>query len=144
MENKPEKIVYTAVAESTGGRSGRAVSTDPDISLDLRTPKAMGGPGDGTNPEQLFAMGYGACFQGALGLAAKEAGVSVKDSVVRTSVGIGPEGESFAISVLLEVYIPDLPIEQVEELARRTHQLCPYSKATRGNVPVEVSAVESL
>ena len=144
MENKPEKIVYTAVAQSTGGRSGRSVSTDPDISLDLRAPKAMGGPGDGTNPEQLFAMGYGACFQGALGLAAKEAGVSVKDSVVRTSVGIGPEGESFAISVLLEVFIPGVPLEQAEELARRTHQLCPYSKATRGNVPVEVVAIESL
>ncbi|MDN5964391.1 MAG: organic hydroperoxide resistance protein [Actinomyces sp.] len=144
MENKPEKIVYTAVAQSTGGRSGRSVSTDPDLSLDLRAPKAMGGPGDGTNPEQLFAMGYGACFQGALGLAAKEAGVSVKDSVVRTSVGIGPEGESFAISVLLEVFIPGVPLEQAEELARRTHQLCPYSKATRGNVPVEVVAIESL
>ena len=144
MENKPEKIVYTAVAQSTGGRSGRSVSTDPDISLYLSAPKAMGGPGDGTNPEQLFAMGYGACFQGALGLAAKEAGVSVKDSVVRTSVGIGPEGESFAISVLLEVFIPGVPLEQAEELARRTHQLCPYSKATRGNVPVEVVAIESL
>lgn len=144
MENKPEKIVYTAVAESTGGRSGRAVSTDPDISVDLRAPKAMGGPGDGTNPEQLFAMGYGACFQGALGLAAKEAGVSVADSVVRTSVGIGPEGESFAISVLIEVFVPGLPVEEVKALAARTHQLCPYSKATRGNVPVEVTAVESL
>lgn len=144
MVNKPQKIVYTAVAQSTGGRGGQAVSTDPDMALDLRVPVSMGGPGGGTNPEQLFAMGYGACFQGAMGLAAKEMGVSVDDSVVRTSVGIGPEGESYAIAVKIEVFIPNMPIEQVREVTKRTHQLCPYSKATRDNVPVEVISVESL
>ncbi len=144
MTNTPEKIVYTAVAQSTGGRGGQAVSTEPDITLDLRAPKSMGGPGGGTNPEQLFALGYGACFQGALGLAAKESKVSATDSVVRTHVSIGPEGESFAIAVLIEVYIPNLPLEEAQKLADRTHQLCPYSKATRGNVPVEVVAIESL
>ena len=140
--------MYTAVARVTGGRaSGHAASTDPDIAVDLRTPKSMGGRGDGTNPEQLFALGYGACFQGALGLAAKEADVSPKilrESVVRTSVSLGPEGESFAIAVGLEVYIPGLELSEAQKLVDRTHELCPYSKATRGNVPVTVTAVESL
>lgn len=144
MENTPSKIVYTAVARSTGGRSGQSVSTNPHITLDLRAPVVMGGPGDGTNPEQLFAMGYGACFQGALGIAGKEAGVKTADSLVETSVGIGPEGESYAISVRIRVYIPGVDLAQAQALAERTHQLCPYSKATRGNVPVEVIAVDAL
>lgn len=144
MTNTPDPVVYTAVARTTGGRAGQAVSTDPDLTLDMRMPTELGGPGGGANPEQLFAMGYGACFQGALGLAAKEAGVDTSDSVIRTSVGIGPEGESFALSVRIEVFIPSLPLDRVQALAERTHELCPYSKATRGNVPVEVVAVESL
>ena len=94
MSNTPSKIVYTARAEVTGGRSGQAHSFDPDLTLDMRMPPALGGPGGGANPEALFAMGYGACFQGALGLAAKEAGVDVTDSKVAVSVGIGPEGVS--------------------------------------------------
>lgn len=144
MTNTPDNIVYTAVSENTGGRGGQAHSTSPDITLDMRAPVAMGGKGDGTNPEQLFAMGYGACFQGALGLAAAEMGVSVDGSLVRASVGIGPEGESFAIAVKMEVYIPGMSVEEMQRVADRTHQLCPYSKATRGNVPVEVVAVPAL
>lgn len=144
MTNTPEEIVYTAVAQTTGGRGGHARSVDPELDLDMRVPTAMGGPGGGNNPEQLFAMGYGACFQGALGLAAKEANADVTGSQVRTAVGIGPEGESFAIAVRIEVSIPGLPLEQVQQLADRTHELCPYSKATRGNVPVQVVAVEGL
>lgn len=144
MTNTPEQIVYTAVSQNTGGRGGQAHSTDPEITLDMRTPVAMGGDGAGTNPEQLFAMGYGACFQGALGLAAKEMNVDVDGSLVRASVGIGPEGESFAIAVKMEVYIPGMSVEEMQRVADRTHQLCPYSKATRGNVPVEVVAVPAL
>ena len=82
--------------------------------------------------------------RGALALAAKEVGADVSQSVVRSSVGIGPEGESFALTVKLEVYVPGLELDQVQALANRTHELCPYSKATRGNVPVEVVAVASL
>ncbi len=148
MTNTPENIVYTAVAQATGGRSGTSTSTDPDLSLDLRTPKSMGGRGDGTNPEQLFAMGYGACFQGAMGLAAADADAATKkalrDSVVRTSVSLGPEGESFAIAVAIEVYVPGVELDAVQALAERTHELCPYSKATRGNVPVTVKAIAAL
>jgi len=143
--NEPSEIVYTAVANVTGGRTGEAYSTEPDMHLSMRSPKPMGGDGDGTNPEQLFAMGYGACFQGALGLAAKEArisGMKVSKSKVRTHVSFGPEGESFAIAVKIEVGIPDMELDEVQKLAERTHELCPYSKATRGNVPVEIVAVD--
>ncbi|QPK81073.1 organic hydroperoxide resistance protein [Schaalia sp. ZJ405] len=142
--NTPQSIAYSVTAQSTGGRGGQAVTTDPELTLDLRAPQELGGPGGGANPEQLFAMGYGACFQGAMGLAAKELGTSTTDSVVRTTVGIGPEGDSFAISVNIEVYIPGVPRDEVQRLADRTHELCPYSKATRGNVPVTVTAIESL
>lgn len=144
MANTPDKIVYTAVATSVGGREGRSSSADPDMDLKLDSPKSMGGSGTGTNPEQLFAMGYGACFNGALGLAAKEAGVDVGESQVRVSVGLGPEGESFAITADIEVYIPDMDVAEAQKLADRTHELCPYSKATRGNVPVTVKAVDAL
>lgn len=145
--NDPSEIVYTAVANVTGGRTGEAYSTEPDMHLSMRSPKSMGGEGDGTNPEQLFAMGWGACFQGALGLAAKEmriSGLKVSKSKVRTHVSFGPEGESFALAAKIEVAIPGLELAEVQKLAERTHELCPYSKATRGNVPVEVVAVESL
>ncbi|MCI1901403.1 MAG: Ohr family peroxiredoxin [Bifidobacteriaceae bacterium] len=145
--NEPSEIVYTAVANVTGGRTGEAYSTEPDMHLSMRSPKSMGGEGDGTNPEQLFAMGWGACFQGALGLAAKEmriSGLKVSKSKVRVHVSFGPEGESFALATKIEVAIPGLELEQVQKLADRTHELCPYSKATRGNVPVEVVAVDSL
>ncbi len=144
MEKTPSAIVYTAHARTTGGRAGQAVSTDPDLTLDMRMPQALGGPGGGANPEQLFAMGYGACFQGALGLAAKETGADVSGSEVAISVGLGPEGESFAIVVDIRVLIPGLPLDEAQKLVERTHQLCPYSKAVAGNVPVTVSAVEAL
>jgi Ohr subfamily peroxiredoxin len=101
----------------------------------------MGGPGTGTNPEQLFAAGYAACFQGAMGLAAKKAGVDTSASTVTAEVGFGPEGRSFAITVDLKVAIPGIEVAQAQELADAAHQLCPYSKATRGNVPVTVTAV---
>lgn len=145
--NEPSEIVYTAVANVTGGRTGEAYSTEPDMHLSMRPPKSMGGQGDGTNPEQLFAMGWGACFQGALALAAKEmrmSGLKVAKSKVRTHVSFGPEGDSFALAAKIEVAIPGFTLDEVQKLADRTHELCPYSKATRGNVPVEVVAVESL
>ena len=142
--NTPEKIVYTAVADNKGGRDGQAHTENPEMTLDVRPPKEMGGDGAGTNPEQLFAMGSGACFQGAMSLAATELDVNVDDSAVRAHVSIGPEGDSFAISVKIEVYIPGMSVDEMQKVADRTHELCPYSKATRGNVPVEVVAVPAL
>lgn len=137
----PENIAYTAKAEITGGRDGRGATDDKSIDVSLRTPKEQGGPGGGTNPEQLFAVGYGACFQSALGLAGKEQGIDTSKSVVNSEVGIGKEGESFGLSVKLMVTLPDVDKETAQQLVDRAHQLCPYSKATRDNIPVEVVAV---
>jgi osmotically inducible protein OsmC len=141
MTQTPEKIVYTARATATGGRQGRATSEDGILDVQLTAPKEMGGPGTGTNPEQLFAAGFSACFQGAMGLAAKKAGVDTSASTVTAEVGFGPEGDSYAITVDLKVAIPGIDVAKAQELADAAHQLCPYSKATRGNVPVTVTAV---
>ena len=136
------KALYNAKALSTGGgRDGHVATADRQIDLDVRPPQELGGSGEGTNPEQLFAVGYGACFQGALGLAGKEMGVDTSKSVVNAEVGIGKEGESFGLSVKLSVSIPGIDKDQAQKVVDRTHELCPYSKATRGNIPVEVVAV---
>jgi len=139
--NTPENIAYTAKAEITGGRDGRGATDDKAVDVSLRTPKEQGGPGGGTNPEQLFAVGYGACFQSALGLAGKEMDVDTSGSVVNTEVGIGKEGESFGLSIKLMVTLPGVDKETAQKVVDRTHELCPYSKAIRGNVPVEVLAI---
>lgn len=137
----PERIAYTARASITGGRDGHGATDDKAVDVALRTPREQGGPGGGANPEQLFAVGYGACFQSALGLAGKEKGIDTSESVVNTEVGIGEEGESFALTVKHEVSIPGVDLETAQRLVDRTHELCPYSKATRGNIRVDVLAV---
>ena len=145
--NEPTSIAYTAVATITGGRNGHAVSHDPDLELDLDTPLAMGGKGQGTNPEQLFAIGWGACFQGAMGLAGKElrvAATKLAKSKVRTHISLGDEGDSFGIKAKIEVYLPGIDLDLAQRLVERTQELCPYSKATAGNVPTEVVVVDSL
>lgn len=145
--NEPSQIVYTATAQVTGGRNGHAVSHEPELEFDLDTPVAMGGKGQGTNPEQLFAIGWGSCFQGALALAAKEqrvAATKLAKSQVRASISLGPEGESFGLKGKIEVVLPDLDDEAAAKLVERTQELCPYSKATAGNVPTEVVVVKSL
>jgi osmotically inducible protein OsmC len=141
MTQTPDKIVYTARATAQGGRKGHARSEDGILDLDLTAPKETGGPGTGTNPEQLFAVGYAACFQGALGLVAKKQGVDTSESTVEAAVGFGPEGESFAITVDLTATIPGVDADTAQQLVEAAHQVCPYSKATRGNVPVTVKGV---
>jgi len=140
MTNTPDKIVYTAQATVTGGRrGGHGRTSDGQFVVDLPAPTEMGGPGGGTNPEQLFAVGYGACFTGALGLAGKAEGIDTSGASTEVSVHFGPEGESFAISVELDVTIPGVDDAAAQKLVDRTHELCPYSKATRGNVDVVVT-----
>jgi Ohr subfamily peroxiredoxin len=135
----PDKVLYTAKATSTGdGRNGHVVSSDQRLDLDLALPPEMGGSGNGTNPEQLFAAGYSACFHSALRLVARRAGVDAGDSTVSAEVGIGPEGEAFGLVVTLIISIPGLEREQARELAEAAHQVCPYSRATRGNISVEL------
>ena len=135
----PDKVLYTAKATSTGdGRNGHVVSSDQRLDLDLALPPEMGGNGNGTNPEQLFAAGYAACFHNALRLVARRARVDPGDSTVSAEVGIGPEGEAFGLVVTLIISIPGLEREQARELAETAHQVCPYSRATRGNISVEL------
>jgi len=135
----PDKVLYTAKATSTGdGRNGHVVSSDQRLDLDLALPPEMGGSGDGTNPEQLFAAGYAACFHNALRIVARRARVDPGDSTVSAEVGIGPEGEAFGLVVTLIISIPGLEREQARELAEAAHQVCPYSRATRGNISVEL------
>jgi len=135
----PDKVLYTAKATSTGdGRNGHVVSSDQRLDLDLALPPEMGGSGNGTNPEQLFAAGYSACFHSALRIVARRARVDPGDSTVSAEVGIGPEGEAFGLVVTLIITIPGLEREHARELAEAAHQVCPYSRATRGNISVEL------
>ena len=134
--------IYTAEATSTGGgRDGHVRSSDGIIDQDVKFPKEMGGPGGATNPEQLFAAGYSACFHGALRLAGKNNGVRIPDGTsVDAAVGIGRDDTSMAISVALTAHLPGLDQAAADELVQAAHQLCPYSKATRGNVDVQLNA----
>lgn len=138
--NIPEKIVYTASATAHGGRSGRVRSDDGNIDLALAAPKETGGPGGASNPEQLFAAGYSACYQSALGLVARKQGIDARESSVTAEVGFGPEGGGYAITVTLRASVPGVDARTVTGLMEAAHQVCPYSKATRGNVPVELVA----
>ncbi len=137
-------VVYTAEALATGdGRNGHARTTDGKVDVGLAVPKEMGGTGEGTNPEQLFAAGYAACFHSALRLVGKQAKANVEDSAVGAKVGIGPDGAGgFGLTVTLEVSLPHLPVEQARELTERAHQVCPYSNATRGNIDVTLLVAE--
>jgi len=135
----PEKILYTAEAKSTGdGRNGHVTSGDGLIDLDLAMPPAMGGSGAGANPEELFAAGYAACYHGTLRSIGRRTGVRVDGSTVAAYVGIGPEGDASDLVVTLEIYLPDAGPQQARELAEAAHQVCPYSRATRGNISVEL------
>jgi osmotically inducible protein OsmC len=130
--------VYTAVATATGdGRNGHARSSDGVIDVDLAIPKEMGGTGGATNPEQLFAAGYAACFLSALKLVARQQQAPIVDAGVTAEVGIGPDGEGgFGLEVALHVELGGVEQAVAERLVEAAHQVCPYSNATRGNVPV--------
>lgn len=133
-------VLYTAEALVTGdGRNGQGRTTDGRLDLTLAIPAEMGGTGEGTNPEQLFAIGYAACYHSALRMVARQAGADVTDSAVGARVDIGSvDGGGFGLAVTLEVTLPHLSREQAQELADKAHQVCPYSNATRGNIDVTV------
>ncbi|AWW39293.1 MULTISPECIES: organic hydroperoxide resistance protein [Streptomyces] len=133
------EALYTAVATSTHGREGRSVTSDGKLDLQMAVPEEMGGTGQGTNPEQLFAAGYSACFAGALGLVGRQAKIDVSDAAVTAEVGIGRQGEGFGLAVTLRVELPAHVDEATgRKLVETAHQVCPYSNATRGNIPVEL------
>ena len=139
-----EKVLYTAHATATGGRDGRAVSSDNVLDVKLTTPRELGGAGgEGTNPEQLFAAGYSACFIGALKfVAGKEKIALPADTSIEGSVGIGPIPTGFGIEAELRIRAPGVPRETLEALVEKAHQVCPYSNATRGNIDVKLVVVE--
>lgn len=138
------QALYTAEATATGGRQGRVRSSDGVLDTPLAHPKELGGPGGAaTNPEQLFAAGYAACFENALLRVARERKAPLKESSVTARVGIGREDDGyFRLSVDLQVSAPGRDKAEVEEMARIAHEeVCPYSRATRGNIDVNLSVV---
>ena len=138
------QILYTAEATATGGRQGRIRSSDGVLDTPLAHPKELGGPGgQATNPEQLFAAGYAACFENALLRVARERRAPIRESSVTARVGIGREQDGyFRLAVDLEVSVPDRDKAEVEDMVRIAHEeVCPYSRATRGNIAVELSVV---
>ena len=136
-------ILYTATAHATGdGRNGHATSDDGILDLDLRTPPELGGPGGATNPEQLFAAGYAACFHSALKVVAGREKLDVTGTEVSASVGIGMNDRGgFGLAVELDVHAPALDRSTAEALVAKAHEVCPYSNATRGNIEVTLSIV---
>jgi lipoyl-dependent peroxiredoxin len=135
--------LYTAKAHVTGGRAeGHGRTSDGALEVDLRLPAEMGGQGGGTNPEQLFAIGYAACFEGALGVVARRAKLEAGDVAIDSEVSLSPDGQGgFFLSVGLDVTLPSVAdAAAAVELVRAAHQVCPYSNATRGNIEVVLTA----
>lgn len=138
-----DNVLYRASAEATGGRDGRAISSDGVLDVALTTPQELGGAGgEGTNPEQLFAAGYSACFIGAMKVVAGKTKLPMpKDTSVEGVVGIGPTDGAFGIEVELRIALPGMDDAQAHELMEQAHRVCPYSNATRGNIDVTLTRV---
>ena len=138
-----EKVLYSATATATGGRDGRAVSSDNVLNVQLSTPRELGGAGGpGTNPEQMFAAGYSACFIGAMkAVAAREKITLPADVSIEGRVGIGPIPNGFGIEAELKISLPGMERDAAEALVAKAHQVCPYSNATRGNIDVTLTVV---
>lgn len=135
------KALYTASATTVGGRNGHVESSDGVLKADLAIPKEMGGPGGAkTNPEQLFAAGYSACFGSALEFVARQKKIHLQSVQVHAEVSIGPkEGGGFLLAAALHITLPGIAKDQAEALIAEAHQVCPYSNATRGNIEVTLS-----
>jgi Ohr subfamily peroxiredoxin len=136
------KVIYTAQAHVTGGRAeGHGKTSDGALEVDLRLPQEMGGAGGGTNPEQLFAVGYAACFEGAIGAVARRQKLEAGDVEIDSKVSLSPgEERTFLLSVELDVTLPSIEGDAAAELVREAHKVCPYSNATRGNIEVRLTA----
>jgi len=142
----PTKVLYETSATATGGRVGHAATPDGNLKVDLTRPKELGGDGAaGTNPEQLFAAGYAACFLSSMQFAATQGGPKVPaDANVRATVGIGPRAEGgFGLEVALTIDLPGLTKADAETLVQKAHQICPYSNATRNSLDVRLSIVDA-
>jgi len=135
-----EKL-YTAEVTATGGRDGHIKSSDGQLDFEIKKPKELGGQGGATNPEQLFAAAWGPCYLGALGSVAERAGVDISEANVNVLVSFNKDGNAFVLSADLDVHIPGISLEETQQLADKAHKACPYSKATRGNIEVRVTAI---
>ncbi|WP_225839869.1 organic hydroperoxide resistance protein [Streptomyces sp. NK08204] len=133
------EVLYTAVATAENGRDGRVATDDGRLDVVVNPPQELGGSGAGTNPEQLFAAGYSACFQGALGVVARQEGVDVSGSTVTAKVGIGKNDDGFGLIVEISANIPNTDTLTARELLEKAHQVCPYSRATRGGITVTLA-----
>ena len=140
---KVEKVLYTAHAKATGGRDGRAVTCDGILDVKLTTPRELGGAGGvGTNPEQLFAAGYAACFIGAMKFVAGQKKMALPADVsIDSSVGIGQIPTGFGIEVQMKISVPGMARDDAEALVAAAHVVCPYSNATRNNIDVRLTVV---
>jgi osmotically inducible protein OsmC len=136
------KVLYTAEATVTGGRdAGHGVTSDGALDVQLRSPKDLGGEDGGTNPEQLFAIGYAACFEGAIKTVARRQKLEADDVSIDSKVSLGPgEDRAFTIAVELDVTLPGLDEQQAAEIVEAAHKVCPYSNATRDNIEVNLTA----
>ncbi|MDT3405291.1 organic hydroperoxide resistance protein [Mucilaginibacter terrae] len=139
------KVLYTADATATGGRNGHVKSSNGVLDLEVRMPKALGGANDDyTNPEQLFAAGYAACFDSALSLVIKQEKISTGGTTVTAKVSIGQnDAGGFGLAVELDVNIKEIELDKANELVAKAHQVCPYSNATRGNVEVKLAVTNN-
>ena len=137
------KPIFTAEVNTVGGRDGHTKSTDGVLDLKLAMPKELGGPGGhATNPEQLFAAGYSACFEGAMGVVARMQGKSVKDASINSRVTLnGLEDKSLKLSVEMKVKVPGLSREETQDIVNKAHEICPYSRAVKGNIDVKFEVV---
>jgi lipoyl-dependent peroxiredoxin len=136
-------VLYRTTATATGdGRNGHTATEDGMVDVDVRTPPELGGPGGATNPEQLFAAGYAACFHSAMKLVAKPMDVDVTDSAVSVTAGLGMlDTGAFNLVLEIDVHVPNASKEQAQALVERAHEVCPYSNATRGNVEVTLGVI---
>ena len=140
----PVNVLYRTSAKAHGGRDGHAATTDGALAVELATPKELGGAGGaGNNPEQLFAVGYAACFLGAMKFVASQGGPKVPaDAAVTSTIGIGPRSEGgFGLTIALAISLPGLSRAEADAMVAATHQVCPYSNATRNNIDVELTVV---
>jgi osmotically inducible protein OsmC len=139
MSTPLDKVLYTAKSHVTGGREGEGRSSDDRISVKLSSP---GGPGNGTNPEQLFAIGYSACFMGAMKAVAPKLKVTVPaDAAIDAEVDLGPTSQGYGIAARLNISLPGLERSVAEQLVAEAHKVCPYSNATRNNIDVKLTVV---
>lgn len=140
--NKIEKQLYTATVNVQGGRDGKAVSSDEKLNVDLRYPKELGGNGAGTNPEQLFAAGFAACFEGAIGAVLRQKKIKAEGTSIVSQVTLGKDAnDGYVLAITMDITIKGLETSVAEEIVAEAHNVCPYAKATRGNIEVITNVV---